>query len=321
MKVGLDSFSLHPLKLGPLEQLAWASDHDFDGVQFGYLGDDDGVWREIQQEADRRNLYSHISVRSPNRHLRDLSADQVVARISEDVQRAAACGWHELHVTMGDQHTRYEHAIPWPTQLAAAIDVVNRLAPVLRDHQSRLNFEPHGDVTTFELVRLVESTGSDIAGVCLDTANVLVSAEDPLAAARRVASYTHLTHAKDGIIYLFEKGIQRQGRPPGKGCIDWHALLRILGEFSPDLPLSIEDHKWFFSADLFEPTWHEQNPDLPRREMADMVALAWRTSQRIREGDLPLPEAYEATPYAEEMTTRLLAGRDHLRLVTRQLGL
>ncbi len=321
MKVGIDGFSLHPLALDAFGQLKWVAEHSFDGIQFGVLDDDAGRNREVRAEADRLGLYSHVSVSSPNRHLGDGDAAARVERISRQVEQAAACGWHELHTTLGGPDTRYAHEVPWPRQLADAFTLVNDLAPVLRNYGSRLNFETHGEITTFEIVRLIEQTGPDIAGCCLDTANVLVFAEDPVAAARRVAPYTHLTHSKDGIVYFCETGIERQGRPPGEGVVDWRTILPILAEHAPDLPLSIEDHKWQFRVDIFTPVWHAANPDLSREELCRFVEIAWGVQQRIDRGELPRPVAYEAVPYADEMEARLLRGQAHLKGLLADLGL
>ena len=312
MKVGIDSFALHPLKLQPLAILEWAHAHHFDGVQFGFLGDDPGLWREVRAEADRRGLYTHVSVSSPNVHLGKLDRATTLARLTVQIERAAACGWHELHSSLGGPDTRYQHPVPWTTHLADATSLIQDLRPVLRAHHSRIDLETHGEITTFELVRLVETAGPDIAGVCLDTANTLCFAENPVAAARRVAPYTHLTHAKDGIVYFCPTGIMRQGRPPGQGQVDWTLILPLLAAHEPDLPLSIEDHKWLFSADVFLPAWHQANPDLPREELAQVVHLAWQTTQRFASGDLPDPAAYEAIPYADQLEARLSSGRAYL---------
>jgi sugar phosphate isomerase/epimerase len=312
MQVGVDAFALHPLKLTPLAMLEWASARQFAGVQFGYLGDDPGLWREVRAEADRRGLYSHVSVASPNPYLGKQDAAALRATLTAQIERAAASGWHELHSSLGGPETRYRHAVPWPTHLADATALLRQLGPVLRACRSRINLETHGEVTSFELVRLIEAVGADIAGVCLDTANTLCFAENPVAAARRVAPYTHLTHAKDGLVYFCATGIMRQGRPPGQGQVDWPQLLPILAAHQPDLPLSIEDHKWLFSADIFLPAWHQANPDLSREELAQVVQLAWQTTQRIAAGELPDPERYEAIPYAEELEARLTSGRAYL---------
>jgi len=70
--------------------------------------------------------------------------------------------------------------------------------------------ETHEEITSFEVARLAEAVGPDVVGVTFDTANVLARAENPMAAARRLAPYTHLSHAKDGILYC-NRSVGRYG--------------------------------------------------------------------------------------------------------------
>jgi sugar phosphate isomerase/epimerase len=190
--------------------------------------------------------------------------------------------------------------------------MIQSLGPVLREHGSRVDIEDHGDITSFELVRIIEATGPDLAGVCLDTANMLLFAEDPVASVRRLAPYTHLTHTKDAIMFFIDEGIRRQGRPPGQGIVDWETILPALAEHEPDLPLSIEDHKWLFDAEIFQPDWHALQADLTREELGQFVRLTWDCQRRIHSGELPDPETYEAIPYPEQMEERLGSAREYL---------
>ncbi|MFO7897720.1 MAG: sugar phosphate isomerase/epimerase family protein [Planctomycetota bacterium] len=321
MRVGLDTFTIRELGLDPFGQLDWIAEHGFEGAQFGRLDADLGRMREIRRHADEKGLYSYVSVPSVNPHRSKGTASERRDQVRVAVERAAECGWHELVTSLGGPDDRYESAVPWTTQLADSAETLRSLAPVLRDHGSRINVETHGDITTFELVRLIESVGPDVVGVCLDTANVLCFGEDPAAAAGRVAPYTHTTHAKDAIVFFDDKGVCRQGRPPGQGVVDWERVLAVLAEHEPDLPLSIEDHKWLFSAEIFDPAWHEAQPDLSRAELGEFVRLAWDCQRRIHSGELPDPEEYEAVPYAEQMEERLAFGRDYLQGLLDRLGL
>ncbi len=186
------------------------------------------------------------------------------------------------------------------------------LQPVLRTHGSRINLETHGDVTTFELVRLVEAVGEEVLGICLDTANVVLHGEHPLAAAGRAAPYTHITHCKDAIVFFVEHGLRRQTLPPGEGMIDWNALVTELTDHQPDLILNIEDHKWFFDAEIFEEHWIQSHPDLAPEELLQFLKMAWHCSQQIAQGVRRDPQAYETIAYGDEMEARLIAGREHL---------
>lgn len=326
MRVGLDSFALHPLGLGPMGQLDYCRQHGFAGIQFGGVsglmeGQGPARLREVRQHADAAGLYTHVSVTSPNPHASGRTADDVVTALEQEIPLAASCGWHELHSALGAARERYELSVPWSQQLADSGAVLRRVAPVLRQHASRIDLEPHGDTTTFELARLCEALGPDVVGVCLDTANVLLFGEEPVAAVRRVAPFTHLTHTKDAILFFCERGLMRQGRPVGSGCVPWETVLPILAQHTPDLPLSIEDHKWFFSADIFDPQWLAGQADLSRDELAATVRIAWETQARIHAGEVPDPQAYEAVPYADEMHERLAGGRDYLNALLGRLGL
>jgi len=326
MQVGLDTFTIRELGLDPFATLDFIRENGLEGAQFGWLRGlspelDAGKLREVRAHADELGLYTHVSVPTCNPHLVQGSIDDHLAEMARQIELAAQCGWHELHSSLGNGPERYEHPVRWPQPLADSADLIRRLGPVLRAHQSRINLETHGDTTTFELVRLIEDVGPDIAGICLDTANVLCHAEDPVMAARRAAPYTHLTHTKDAIIYFSETGYTRQGRAPGQGCLDWEATLPILGEFSPDLPLSIEDHKWLFPAHIFDRHWLALHPDLTPHELAQVVKLAAECEKRITRGELEQPEEYEAIPYRDQMMERLRFGRDYLLGVLERRGL
>lgn|GEM_PF-5061458 len=101
----------------------------------------------------------------------------------------------------------------------------------------------------------------------------------------------------------------------------WRTILPILAEYTPDLPLSIEDHNWLFDFPVFERSWLRLHPDLTLEEMGRFMALVWEGTERIRNGTLPDPVVYDRRPHVEEVEERLRAGRDYLRGVLRELGL
>ena len=326
MKVGIDTFTIRELNLDPMATLDFCKEHELDGAQFGGLRGlnealDVAGLRKIRAYADSLGLYSHVSVPVCNPHLVDGPREDHLAELKREIEAAAACGWHELHSTLGGGMERYEHPVRWTQHLCDSAQLIRQLGPVLRGHGSRIDLETHGDTTTFELVRLIEDVGPDIAGVCLDTANVLCHAEDPVLAARRAAPYTHLTHTKDGIIYFSQRGYTRQGRPPGQGCLDWEHILPTLAEYAPDLPLSIEDHKWLFEFAIFEKLWLALHPDLTLEELAGVVRIAWQCEERIASGKLEDPQKYEAVPYQDQMLDRIHSGRDYLKALLERKGL
>jgi len=327
MRVGVDTFTLRDLKLDAFQQLDLIKAWGLEGAQFGGLRGfsaalDPSRLKAVRSRADELGLYSHVSLSvTCNPYLTNLAPAEHTRMIADEVAAAAACGWHELHGTLGGGDERYVHPVPWPQHLADSAALLRRLGPVLRQHGSRIDLETHGDSTTFELVRLVEDVGPDIAGICLDTANVLCHCEDPLLAARRAAPYTHLTHTKDAIAFFTDSGFRRQTLPPGRGALDWGRILPVLAASSPDLPISIEDHKWLFDFHCFDRRWLALHPDLTREEFAGFMRLVWRCQKRLLAGEYPDPDEYEKIPHVQEVEARLRGGAEYLKALIRRLGL
>jgi sugar phosphate isomerase/epimerase len=326
LRVGIDTFTIHELKLDAFAALDFVAGHGLEGAQFGGIrwvsnGLDEGRLREIRSHAERLGLYTEMSVGACNPHLVSGSLADHKQALVREVEAAAKFGWRELHTSLGGPDDRYRRAVSWQQQLEDSVAFMLEMAPVLRANGCRVNLETHGDTTTFELVRIAERVGPDVAGICLDTANVLCFCEDPVEAARRAAPYTHMTHTKDCIIFLTDDGYRRQVRPPGRGCLDWERIIPILGKHCPGLPLSIEDHKWWFDVPVFKREWLAMHPDLTREELAEVMRIAHRCEERIRSGEMEKPEEYEKIPMLEQLEERLASGRDYLRGMLDRFGL
>jgi len=316
MRVGVDNMTIGCLGLDPRGRLDWIKERGFEGIQFPGIRSlspdlDPGELAAIKAHADRLGLYSHVGVSAVNPVVHAGGPDALERILRDEIAAAARAGWRELHSCLNLDSERYAHPVPWRVHVDGCVRLVNRLRPELERHAARINIETHGE-TTFDILHVIACTGPHLVGVCLDTANPLVNAEDPALAARRVAPYVHLTHAKDAIVAFCDEGIVRQGKPVGGGVVDFPEILPVLAEYSPDLPLSIEDHKWLFKARIFEEAWIAKNPDLTSHELGRVVRLAWATQRRLDAGEMESIEAYEAVPFADEMERRLLAGRDFL---------
>lgn len=325
MRVGIDVFTIRELNLDPFQQVEFIKKRGFEGLQYGGVHSlsetlDVGKLREIHANCDANGVYSHVSVSTVNPITSPLGFDGLKASLEREIAAAAEAGWHELHSVINVGSENYTHPIPWRTHIQQAIKLLNQLRPTLEKHGSRINLEDHGE-TTFDILKVIEATGEHFVGVCLDTANTLCNAEDPVMAARRVAPYCHLTHTKDGLVCFSDKGILRQGKAPGQGSVDFEGVLSELGKYEPGLPLSIEDHKWLFTAEIFDSEWMEKNPYLTTEELGRFVQLAWNAQKKLFAGEIPPVEEYEAIPYLEQMEERLAFGRDYLNGVLDKLKL
>jgi sugar phosphate isomerase/epimerase len=145
-----------------------------------------------------------------------------------------------------------------------------------------------------------------VAAVAFDVGNVICRGEDPIAAARRVARHTRLTHVKDAIL-VADPGatFTRWLRPCGVGMVDWPALLALLAKQAPgELTLTLEDNQNPKLLEPHDPAWRGAHPDLPDAELESLLARA----QTGIVDDASRPRWNRA-----ERLARLHASRDALR--------
>ncbi|WP_230193367.1 TIM barrel protein [Paenibacillus sp. CECT 9249] len=218
-------------------------------------------------------------------------------------------------------YDRFRTDVTWEDQLLATEKFLKLLAPVLRETGTRINLETHDEITSFEILRLIEAVGDDVLGVAFDTCNVLSIGEDPMAVVKRTAPYIHQMHAKDFIVFFTDNGLTRQVKPCGQGVVDFEEIFREIAKYNPKLQLQVEDHKGYMPIDIYVKEWVDRHPDLQLAEVSAIVRYAYLCQKRIAAGQLMEPEAYEAIDYWEQRDERLNASRDHLFSVLDRLGL
>ncbi|GAB2842074.1 sugar phosphate isomerase/epimerase [Actinocorallia aurea] len=339
-RIGLDvklPSALRPVKgavaTPPLEILDEVRAAGLDGVLFRTLAElspslDRGFLRELRAHADSLGLYLDLGVGKVNPYMiaelpevRDLGGGSYLAGMEAMIEAAAAIGCTDLWTATGNYKAhlpgvhatdRYRGEAPWADQLAATERFLRRLAPCLRANGARLLLETHEEITSWEVVRLVESVGPDVLGVTFDSANVYVHGEDPLAAARRVAPYTRATHLRDVALFRCPDGLSRYLVPCGTGVIDWTALLDVLSGVER---LTIEpagDGQRDMTVHSALPVWREAHPDLSAAELAEIDRQVAAYAALVSAGAAPDRDAWrDGSPYTRDDFTALSAR--HLR--------
>lgn len=342
MKVGIEgNHTFNCRELGVFPVIDLVVDYKLDGVFFKTILDlsptlDAGALRDVRAYTSERGLYLELGLgrinpynTSESPEIRKLGDGDYRRGFEKMIAAAAEMGCKDLMAgtaTWKDYPGRYSvdrfrTDAPWSEQLRATECFLGQLVPCLRDHGCRIAIETHEEITSFEVVRLVEAVGPETMSITFDTGNILARCEDPVAAARRVAPYTRLTHVKDALMLFTQEGLVRNARACGQGIVDWETILPILYEYAPNLPLSIEDHRGYLPLEIYDAEWLRAHPDLTNAELAQVVRLARSSEAKITAGELTAPAVYDVEPWAEQKVRRLEASRDHLRSVIEQLKL
>jgi sugar phosphate isomerase/epimerase len=310
VRIGFDHYTIAHREQTPEETLDFAREHGFDGVQFlesaaldPALGPD--RLAAIRDAALERGLYLEVGLPSPNPIRRSRQEERTVAPkehardLAAHVEAVALLGCRHARAYVGDRHDRFRTDVPWAAQRAATVEVLERLAPQLRRRGVKVALETHADQTADELLEMIERVGPDIAGVTLDTGNLVMRLDDPIAAVSKLAPHVLATHVKDAVLAFTPRGLAWQARPIGSGVLPMPDLLAPLIRGRPDLTLSIELHPRTYDLPIYDKSWLAYFPGLRPESLAAVVRLAALCEARYAENSLDRPEVIEAIPWSD----------------------
>jgi sugar phosphate isomerase/epimerase len=331
VRIGFDNYTIAHRALSPEATLAFAAEHRFDGVQFLEpaaldAGLDRGHLAAIRAEADARGLYLEVGLPSPNpvrrsrQEARSFTPAEHARDLSVHIEALAGLGCRHARAFVGDRHDRFRTDVSWAIQRAATIEVLKTLAPELRARGLRVALETHADQTADELLEMVDRLGGDLAGVTLDTGNLIMRLDDPIAAVRRLAPHVLATHVKDAVLAFSPRGLVWQARPVGSGALSMPDLLTPLLRARSDVTLSIELHPRTYDLPIYDPSWLAFFPDLRPEALAAVVRLAAECERRYAEGTLERPEPVEAIAWPERDLDWLARSHGYLRQVVGMLA-
>ena len=331
VRIGFDQYTISHRGLSPVATLDFAREHGFDGVQFldpeAIDPDLDPTHlAEFRRSAEERGLYLEVGIPSPNPVRRSRQLGRSVTPVdhardlSRHVEAVAVIGCRHARAYVGDRHDRFRSDVPWAAQREATIEVLAALRPRLRDLGVRVAIETHADQTTDELLEMVECVGPEVAGVTLDTGNLVMRLDDPVEAVARLSPHVLCTHVKDAVLAFSTRGLVWQARPIGSGVLPMPDLLAPLLRARPDVALSIELHPRTYDLPIYDRAWLAFFPGLRPESLAAVVRLAAGTCERrYAEGSLARPEAIEAIPWPGRDLDWLASSLGYLRMVVAML--
>lgn len=283
-KVGIDNYSLYPLKLSPIETLRWAKEHSADGVAFSGLDAenrarlDRAYLQDMKSYAAENDLYiewggaQHIP-----REMNTWTKKELTEINRKTAQEAQILGTRIVRSCSGGLMRWHPDSPFTDTLLKETAQTLKSQRRMLEDFGVVLAIETHFEFTTFELLRLFETSEAEpggYLGICLDTMNLLTMLEHPLSAIERIRPYVVSTHIKDGALIIAEDGLTTFPTAIGEGVIDFPSLLRSLDFLPDEVNLSIEDHGGQFHLPIFDTRFLSEFPDLSTAEFATLIRLA-----------------------------------------------
>jgi 3-oxoisoapionate decarboxylase len=177
------------------------------------------------------------------------------------------------------------------------MSLLSRLSPHAREAGVRLCVKTHEEITTFELLRLVDGVGHDVLTVGFDPVNSILRMEDPLAATTRLGPCIENVYLENAELGFEGRSIRRWLCPLDEGVLDWPAMRNTMAQHAPDARYFIDLHKGQFCMHPLDPSWLAAQPDLTISEFAVVVGLAVGGDKRLSARDRARLTAAQSTPW------------------------
>jgi sugar phosphate isomerase/epimerase len=282
IKLGFDTYSLRAFKWKDIQLLDYAAGVRADTVQISasedYSSLDPAHLAQVKAHADRLGLEidAGIGCICPVSKSWKPTGKSPEETIIEGLQVAKAVGARSMRCFVGSSDDRRGDK-PIEYFMEAAIKVFKSVKSRALDSGIRIALENHaGDMQARETRTVIEESGRELVGSCLDTGNPMWVMEDPQVALEILGPYVVTTHVRDSVVFEHPRGAAAQWVALGDGIIDWTAFFSLFRQVCPKalLQLEIITGRPPQVLPYYEKEWWKWFPKMPASEFARFAALA-----------------------------------------------
>ena len=245
VRLGIDLFSIRSSGWSPFEYLDYSARLGAKVVHFSeirFVGElEAGHLKKVRAHAEKLGIQCEIGMRSlcPTSAMFDAKAGTAEEQAGRMIEAAVNIGSPIVRAVLGSMEDRK----------APGIEAhIERMAKVLRAVKSRavdsgikIAIENHaGDMQARELKTLIEESGKDFVGVCLDAGNPLWTLEDPHLTLETLHPYVLTSHVRDTAVWSTPEGVAVRWVRMGEGNVGIDDYVRKYMQLCPGRALSLE---------------------------------------------------------------------------------
>lgn len=313
IRLGFDTYTLRALKWKAMQLIGYAADQKCDTIQISSVGDYESIepahLAKVKAYADQRGIMIDAGTGCicPTSSSFSPKGKDAVEYTLQGLRVAHAVGARGMRCFLGSRPDRLS-ALPIEAHMEATIKVFKAVRQQALDLGVKIALENHnGDLQAREVKTIIEQSGKDFVGSCLDAGNPFFLAEDPMTTLETLGPYVVTTHIRDTAVFEHPRGCAFQWVALGDGCIDWSAFMARYRELCPDAPMQLEiiTGRPIQILPYLEPEFWKAFPNKSGAEFARFVALVKRGHpfekyMVIADGMKPLPPEYEAALVAQQ---------------------
>ena len=282
VRLGFDTYSIRAFKWKAIQLLDYGASLKLDTIQFSSLDDyashDPTYLASVKDHAAKLGIVVDggmgcICPLSTSWNPKDGDPRENILR---GLRVAKAVGATSMRCYQGKKEDR-RLAIPFEAVMESTIKLFRSVRSEALDLGVRIALENHaGDMQAHEVRTIIEESGKDFAGSCLDTGNPMWVMEDPLVTLEVLAPYVVTTHVRDSVVYEHARGAAAQWVALGDGTIDLRKFVERFRVLCPkaNMQLEIITGRPPDVLPYLEPDFWKAFPKAKASEFARFVALA-----------------------------------------------
>jgi sugar phosphate isomerase/epimerase len=281
VKLGFDSYSLRAFQWKALQLLDYAAGLQLDTVQISSLHDyeslDPAHLSQVRERAGRLGITidAGMGCICPSSASYDAKEGSPAAYLERGLRVAKAVGATCMRCYMGS-HLDRRGPLPFEAHMENTIRVFRSVRSIARDLGVKIALENHaGDMQAREVRIIIEESGSDFVGSCLDSGNPMWVGEDPFLTLETLGPYALTTHIRDSAFFEVPRGAATQWVALGEGSLDLHRFLELYRKLCPQASMQLEiiTGRKPDVLPYLEPDFWKAFPNMPASEFARFVAL------------------------------------------------
>ncbi|HEY2015007.1 MAG TPA: sugar phosphate isomerase/epimerase [Bryobacteraceae bacterium] len=246
VKLGLDLFSVRSQGWTPIQHLDFAAKWGIQLVHFSevrFLGGlDPENLRTVRAHAEKLGIEVEIGMLSvcPTSKMFNKSQGTAEEQLTRMVTAATTVGSKIVRCVLGSSADRTGE-IPLEAHIEDMVKVLRNVRTRVVDAGLKVAIENHaGDMQAREVKSLIEASGKDFVGSCLDSGNPLWTIEDPHLTLETLAPYVLTSHVRDTAVWNTPQGAAVAWTRMGEGSIGMEDYIREFAQKCPARPLSLE---------------------------------------------------------------------------------
>ena len=246
IKLGFDTYSVRAFQWKDIQLLDFAASLKVDTIQISdsadYSSTDPANLRQVKDHADRLGIQIDAGIGTVcplAKSWKPTNGTPEEVMIA-GLKVAKAVGARSMRCVMGDMQDRRGDR-PIEEYMEATIKVFKAVRQQALDLGVKIALENHaGDMQAREVLTIIEESGKDFVGSCLDTGNPMWVMEDPQVTLEILGPYVLTTHVRDSVVFEHPRGAAAQWVALGDGVIDWNAFFTLYQKLCPASLLQLE---------------------------------------------------------------------------------